>query len=152
MGRELILLLFAFSIGTMGINAQVSEDSALYKKVLKLDKELFDAYNTCDIETQAKLMDNDLEFYHDMAGLATSKAGVLESIEKNICGKVTRSLVEGSVEVHEIPGYGAVEMGMHKFFNNQEPNAESKPSRFITIWKKNQSNWTITRVISLHKN
>lgn len=146
------LLIMTFAIGIMGINAQVPEDSELYLKVLNLDKELFDAYNTCDMETQAKLMDEDLEFYHDMAGLATSKSSVLESIEKNICGKVTRSLVEGSMEVHEIAGYGAVEIGMHKFYNNQEPNAESKPSRFIAIWKKNQSNWTITRVISLHKN
>ena len=152
MRRNIKTLILLFVMATTAVGAQVAKDSELYQHVLELDKKLFDAYNTCDIETQAKLMDEDLEFYHDMAGLATSKSDVLKSIEKNICGKVTRSLVEGSVEVHEIPGFGAVEIGMHQFFNNQEPEAESKPSRFITLWKNNQSNWTITRVISLHKN
>jgi hypothetical protein len=104
------------------------------------------------METQARLMDEDLEFYHDKAGLATSKDDVLKSIEQNICGKVTRTLVKNSIEVHEIKGFGAVEIGMHKFYNNREPNAESKPSRFISIWKNTNSNWTLTRVISLHKN
>lgn len=146
------ILVLVFIISAIASNAQVSEGSELYQQVVALDKQLFDAYNTCDIKTQEKLMDEDLEFYHDMGGLATSKADVLKGIESNICGKVTRSLVKGSIEVHEIPGFGAVEIGMHKFHNNQEPNAESKPSRFITIWKKGDSKWTITRVISLHKN
>lgn len=151
--KRYFIITFALSMLSLSFaSAQVAEDSELYKTILALDNELFSAYNTCDMETQRRLMDEDLEFYHDSAGLATSKDLVLESIEKNICGKVTRTLVPNSVEVHEIPGYGAVEMGLHKFYNNQEPDAVSQPSRFITIWKKNESNWTITRVISLHKN
>jgi len=146
----LLTVLAVLAMGISTANAQVAKDSGLYQQVLQLDKALFDAYNTCDMKTQGELMDEDLEFYHDMAGLATSKAAVLKSIEENICGKVTRSLVEESVEVHEIPGFGAVEIGMHQFYNNQEPDAESKPSRFIAIWKNNQSSWTLTRVISLH--
>ena len=146
-----LLLFFGLVLTVYTGYGQVEQGSELYNTILELDKQLFDAYNTCDIETQALLMDEDLEFYHDSAGLATSKSGVLESIEKNICGKVTRTLVEGSVEVHEIPGFGAVEIGLHSFSNKLEPNAESIPSRFITIWKDHGSNWTITRVISLHK-
>ena len=148
--KKIIALLFL--IAAIASNAQVANDSELYKKVLVLDQTLFDAYNNCDMETQARLMDEDLEFYHDKAGLATSKDDVLKSIEQNICGKVTRTLVKNSIEVHEIKGFGAVEIGMHKFYNNREPNAESKPSRFISIWKNTNSNWTLTRVISLHKN
>ena len=146
------ILLLVFIISAIASNAQVSNDSELYKQVVALDKQLFDAYNNCDMKTQAKLMDEDMEFYHDMGGLETSKANVLQSIEKNICGKVTRTLVEGSIEVHEIPGFGAVEIGMHKFHNNEEPNTESIPSRFISIWKISDSQWILTRVISLHKN
>lgn len=151
MGTIKNIVLVLILSGSFTASAQVAEDSELYKKVVALDKELFDAYNNCDMETQARLMDEDLEFYHDMGGLATSKTEVLQGIEKNICGKVSRSLVPGSIEVHEIPGFGAVELGMHQFFNNQEPDAESKPSRFITIWKQTDAQWTVTRVISLHK-
>ena len=150
LGLAKILLALAL-IATTSVWSQVDKDSELHKTILELDGKMFDAYNNCDIETQASLMDEDLEFYHDMAGLATSKQDILTSIEKNICGKVTRTLVENSVEVHKIEGYGAVELGMHRFFNNQEPDAESKASRFIIIWKQNENNWKVSRVISLHK-
>ncbi len=129
---------------------QVSKDSELYKTILDLDKTYFTAYNECDMETQAAFYDEDLEFYHDKGGLATDKAAILESIKANICGKVTRNLVEGSVEVHSIPGFGAVEIGLHSFFNKEEPNAESEPSKFISIWKKTDDRWLMHRVISLH--
>ncbi len=150
LGLEKIILALAL-LATTSLWSQVDTDSELHKTIMELDGKMFDAYNNCDIETQADLMDEDLEFYHDMAGLATSKQDILTSIEKNICGKVTRTLVEGSVEVHKIEGYGAVELGMHRFFNNQEPEAESKASRFIIIWKQHGEDWKISRVISLHK-
>lgn len=129
---------------------QVPEDSELYRTILDMDAAYFTAYNTCDLETQANLLSDDLEFYHDLGGLSTSKAEIIKSIEANICGKVTRNLVEGSVEVHEIAGFGAIEIGYHTFFNNQEPEAPSKPSRFITIWKRNDGAWKMHRIVSLH--
>jgi ketosteroid isomerase-like protein len=125
-------------------------DAALYQTILELDEKYFTAYNTCDMETQAEMYNEDLEFYHDQGGFVSSKATILQSIQDNICGKVTRTLVEGSVEVYPIKGYGAVEIGYHTFFNNQEPNARQKPVKFITIWKQTDERWTISRVVSLH--
>lgn len=146
-----ILLLLAITLGMiLESMAQVPEDSALYQKILALDAAYFEAYNTCDIDGQAGLLDESLEFYHDQGGLSTSKTEILESIRENICGKVSRSLVEGSVEVHEIKGFGAVELGLHRFFNREEPDAESKPSRFITVWKQDGDHWLMHRIISLH--
>ncbi|AKA33887.1 nuclear transport factor 2 family protein [Flagellimonas lutaonensis] len=149
-GRNNMLLL-GLTI-SLTASAQVSQESELYKTIVELDNTYFTAYNECDMATQAAMYSEDLEFYHDMGGLNTSKEQIIKSIEKNICGKVTRELVEGSVEVHEIPGFGAIEIGMHKFYNNQEPNVASKASKFITVWKNEDSNWKISRVISLHKN
>ncbi len=145
----LIALLIALGT-TTGLSGQVSTDSELYRTVLSLDDAYFSAYNTCDMEAQAALLSDDLEFYHDQGGLSTSKAEVLKSIEANICGKVRRELVEGSVEIHEIKGFGAVEIGLHKFYNNQEPDAVSKPSRFITLWKREAGSWKMHRIVSLH--
>lgn len=102
------------------------------------------------MEKQALFYSDDLEFFHDQAGLNTSKESVLKSIENNICGKVTRILVPGSIEVYPIKDYGAVEIGYHQFFNKEEPNAESIPSKFIILWKEEESGWKITKVISLH--
>ncbi|WP_420571574.1 nuclear transport factor 2 family protein [Kordia sp.] len=130
----------------------VPVDKELYNTIVNLDKRFFDAYNTCDLETQAELISEDIEFFHDMGGLATSKTQIMESMKNNICGKVTRTLIDGTTEVYPIPGYGAVQMGTHKFFNNQEPNAKSIPSKFVTVWKNDNGNWIMTRIISTHKN
>lgn len=127
-----------------------SEEKDLYTTITELDSIFFTAYNTCDLETQQQLISEDLEFYHDKGGLSTSKIEMMEALEKNICGKVRRELVQGSVEVSEIPGFGAAQIGMHKFYNNQEPDAISKPGRFVTLWKKTDESWQMTRIISLH--
>jgi hypothetical protein len=64
---------------------------------------------------------------------------------------VTRELVTGSIEVYPIKDYGAVEIGLHKFHNNQEPaNTPSKSSKFIIMWQFTNEEWRIAKVISLH--
>jgi len=128
----------------------VPVDEELHNKIVALDKKYFDAYNQCDLEKQASMYAEDLEFFHDQGGLNTSKKEIITSIKENICGKVTRTLIEGSIEVYPINNYGAVEIGYHKFYNNQEPNAISRPSKFIIVWKNENGTWLITKVISLH--
>jgi len=100
--------------------------------------------------TQTEFYSDSIEFYHDKSGLTTSKQEILDAIRKNICGKVTRELVKGSIEVSPIPGYGAVEIGMHMFHNNQEKNQVPHPSKFVIIWRYKNGKWLITKVISLH--
>jgi len=125
-------------------------DIALQKKIEELDNIFFTAYNTCDLKQQAALISEDIEFFHDQGGLSTSKSDIIEAMKNNICGKVTRELTKGSIEVYPIHNYGAIQMGYHKFFNNEEPDAISNPSRFITIWKNDNDTWQMTRIVSLH--
>jgi hypothetical protein len=127
-----------------------SQDAELFHEIVKLDSTFFHAYNTCDIAKQAELYSDTIEFFHDKSGLDTSKQHILANTKKYICGKVTRELVRGSIEVSPLPGYGAVELGMHMFHNNQEKDAKPHPSRFLIIWKHSQDTWKITKVISLH--
>lgn len=126
------------------------ESQALYDTIVHMDSVYFHAYNTCDMVTQAALYADSLEFYHDKGGLETNKQVVLDAIRRNICGKVTRVLVKGSIEVYPIAGYGAVEIGLHRFINHQESETPSKPDKFIMIWRHQNHRWQITRVISLH--
>ena len=152
---------FIFSI--LGIicswtaNAQIDEipkykpsDINLHDKIVKMDAKYFNAYNTCDMKTQAGLFDENIEFFHDKGGLATDKKGLLKSLKENICNKVTRTLIKGSIEVYPIKNYGAVQIGYHKFLNKEEPNAKSIPSKFVIIWKQYHKQWKIAKVISLH--
>ena len=147
---KIAMVLLFMICSSFFITAQVSEQDVLKKTITKMDSIYFTAYNNCDLKTQGELYAEDFEFYHDQGGLSTSKEEVLESIKKNICGKVTRELVKGSIEVHAIPDFGAVAMGMHKFYNAEEPNAISKASKFITIWKLSGEHWQMSRIISLH--
>ncbi|MBU3027239.1 nuclear transport factor 2 family protein [Zobellia galactanivorans] len=142
----LILLLSGFS----DMTAQPVIEASLKETITQLDRTYFEAYNSCNMEKQAEMYAEDIEFYHDKGGLTTSKQDLLDSLKKNICGKVTRELVEGSIEVYPINEYGAVEIGFHKFHNNEEADAISEPGKFIIIWKKTEAIWKITRVISLH--
>ncbi|ADV47484.1 hypothetical protein Celal_0127 [Cellulophaga algicola DSM 14237] len=125
-------------------------DAALHQSIAAMDATFFEAYNQCDLEKQASIYSDTIEFYDDKGGLMTSKQGIIDGTKKNICGKVTRTLVEGSIEVYPIKDYGAVEIGYHKFYNNQEPDAPSIPSKFIIIWQHSKDSWKITKVISLH--
>ena len=125
-------------------------DKELYNKIVQLDSILFDAYNNCKMNISEELYSDSIEFYHDRGGLSTSKKGLLEALKNNICGKVTRHLVPGSIEVSPIPGYGAVEIGEHSFYNNKEPDAPSKPSRFVVLWQYKNDKWQVREVISLH--
>ncbi|MBL7727264.1 MAG: nuclear transport factor 2 family protein [Dinghuibacter sp.] len=126
-------------------------DGVLYETITRYDSLFFHAYNNCKLEVMDSLLSENIEFYHDRGGLSTSKKGLLEALKNNICGKVTRELKPGSIEVYAINNYGAVEMGLHRFHNNREPEPKHHPfARFVQIWKHDNGKWSISRVISLH--
>lgn len=122
----------------------------LYNTIARMDSLYFNAYNTCDMNTQAAMLADSIEFYHDGGGLETSKKALLNAIKENICGKVTRVLVKGSIEVYGIPGFGAVEIGLHRFINHQESETPSKPGRFVVFWRLRNNKWQMYRIASMH--
>jgi hypothetical protein len=65
--------------------------------------------------------------------------------------KVTRKLVEESIEVYLLKGFGVVEIALHKFHNNTEKQGEpSYASKFVIFWTNDTNVWTITKLVSLH--
>ena len=84
----------------------------LFRTISALDTQLFDAYNRCDLEKLGGFFTEDLEFYHDQTGLSRSRQAMVDAVKKNICGKVRRDLVPGTLEVYPLKGYGAVEIGV----------------------------------------
>ncbi|HET6544146.1 MAG TPA: nuclear transport factor 2 family protein [Chryseolinea sp.] len=146
---------FALVVLTSSMTVFVSPEdedtpTSLYDSIAAMDAMWEDAYNNCKLDVMDELISEDLEFYHDQGGLMTSKQKLNEALKVNICGKVTRQLKEGSLEVYPIKGFGAVEMGLHAFRNKKEPGLEVHYSKFVHIWKRDNGKWRITRVISLH--
>ena len=146
----LILLLFLLSLSFNTLAQQ--PDKQLYRDIIRMDSIYFDAYNRCDMQKQAAIYADSLEFYHDGSGLETSKAKLLAAIKENICGKVTRVLVPGSIEVYPLPGFGAVEIAQHQFINHAQNDLLSKPDKFVVVWRYRNKQWQITRVFFLNIN
>lgn len=119
----------------------------LYKTVAELDTKLFDAYNHCDLNTLSSLVAEDLEFYHDKTGLAVGRNPFLDAIKNNICGKVQRVLVLGTLEVYPLAGYGAIEIGVHRFTHPGDPSNLGE-AKFVTVWRFKNGVWTMARALS----
>jgi Domain of unknown function (DUF4440) len=155
---SLILIVFTNCTSSKKTSYQLTknykpDNQKLYDSIVKLDSIFFDAYNTCNInlEKYSSFYADNLEFYHDQGGLMTSKQGVIDGTKKYICGRVTREFVKGSIEVYPIKDFGAIEIGLQKFHNNEEPvGTPSKVGRFIILWENKNNEWKISRVVSLH--
>ena len=127
----------------------IKTNAELTRAVTLLDRQLFDAYNTCDLERMKGLVDENLEFYHDKTGLAVGRQVFLNAIKNNICGKVQRELVPGTLKVYPIKDYGAVEMGVHRFTHPwKQDHGVVGEAEFIHLWQFKDGRWRITRVIS----
>jgi ketosteroid isomerase-like protein len=127
----------------------IKSDAELTRAISALDTQLFDAYNNCDIDKLGSLVVDDLEFYHDKTGLAVGKQPFLVAIKNNICGKVRRELVKGSLEVYPLKGYGAVEIGVHRFYHpgTQDHDVVGE-AKFVQLWQYKDGAWKVSRVIS----
>jgi ketosteroid isomerase-like protein len=135
------------SIGST--QAQSPSSDGLYQTIKALDTEVFNAYNRCDLPKFSSFFAEDLEFYHDKTGLTRGRQALVDGVQRNICGKVTRQLVPGTLEVYPIANYGAVEIGIHRFHHPGHDDAESVgEAKFVHLWQQTNGGWKITRVFS----
>lgn len=126
----------------------IQSQAELEKVLAALDAALFDSYNTCDLEKSAGFFSEDVEFYHDQSGPMVGRDKLIETLKKNICGAdIRRELVPGSLEAHLMKGFGAVQMGRHRFLHPKSGNPTGE-ARFIHLWRYKDGAWKITRVIS----
>jgi hypothetical protein len=153
--RSLLLLLAALlATSTPRAVAQSSParpaSEELSRTLAAQDAALFDSFNRCDLEKFATFFVEDVEFYHDKGGVTLSRQSLVESVRNNICGKVRREVLAESLEAYPIAGYGAVQMGVHRFYElRAKPGSgPSGAAKFIHLWQYKDGAWRITRVIS----
>jgi hypothetical protein len=151
-----LLLTFALlTLSTMAVAQAPGDDPTdatkpLYKTIAALDAALFDAYNHCELDKMGALVADDLEFYHDQTGLSRGRQSLLDAVKTNICGKVRRDLVAGSLEVYPLKNYGAVEIGVHRFHNPNIAGDVGGEAKFVQLWQETANGWKLTRVISFN--
>lgn len=125
---------------------------ALFDELARMDSELFEAsFVTCDAAKANAIFAEDVEFYHDKDGLSSGEE-VRENTRRltaSCPGKngVTRTVVPGSLRVYPIEGYGAAQVGMHRF--DERGVATSTLARFVSVWRMQDGKWRLARVLSL---
>ncbi len=150
------IFLFPFAFLLLGINTTSSQEKKvaqttkeLFTEIAKLDSTVFEAFNKQNMQKFKGMFTEDLEWFQDNGGLIPYKT-VFENFSNTFKKdqKLTRNIVKGSLEVHPLQGYGAIEIGMHEFRHIENGKEELGTFKFLMIWQKKDNQWRISRVIS----
>jgi ketosteroid isomerase-like protein len=122
-------------------------DTHLPGLVARLDQRHFDAFNHCDTATLLALYAPDVEFFHDLSGRVLNREQFIQAVQKNICGKVQRRLIEGTMEVYPMAKIGALQTGRHCFVEAGKTDCVQQ-GRYTILWRFDGSSWQIAKVFS----
>ena len=122
------------------------------------DRALFDAVFGCDIDALRPMVAADFEFLHDKHGKVADSgakfvANVADGCRRQAEGtdfRSRRELVQGTLQTYALDGYGAVQLGTHRFYalRRGQPDVLTETSRFVDVWKLDGDAWKLSRVIS----
>jgi hypothetical protein len=148
--RHLLFLAHALLPLISAVSAEAQDtEGDLRRTVAQLDDSVFTAFNERDLERFVTFFSEDLEFYHDTEG-ASGYPGLVES-SRRLFGQASplrRELVEGSMEVHAVPGYGAIQIARHEFCHWANGAQDCGVFGFTHLWRLQGDQWQITRVFS----
>lgn len=123
----------------------------LLQEITAADQQIYDAFEKCDVAAYSTSLDKGLEFYHDRTG-KTSYEENLDAV-RNRCKegiKLRRELETDTLIVNAVPGYGAIEAGVHRFYSQGADGQEhlDATARFTNVWSKDSGSWKLVRAIS----
>ena len=135
------------------------DGAALTEEIRAADSELFGLFFTgCDPEKLRAMVSETLEFYHDKGGLTASSgadfvAQYAQSCEAKKAPDAWRSrreLVPESLHVDPVPGFGAMQVGEHLFYERKGDGPEKLAGRagFAMVWQWDKGAWKLHRVLS----
>lgn len=125
--------------------------------VAKADADLFDAvFMQCDVAKVAAMTTADFRFVHDKDGESTrvqfvdSLKGHCDRVKKRDDFPARRELVPGSLEVWPINKFGALEIGVHRFYARLpgKPEQLTETGNFMILWKNVGGEWKMAESIS----
>ncbi|NIG52590.1 nuclear transport factor 2 family protein [Chitinophaga sp. Cy-1792] len=149
----LLLLCLGISINLMAQNSDYKpKDPALYNTIAHMDSVMFNAFNNQDISLLRTVFAENVEFYNDGGGVSdynTTIRNFEAMFQRNRESGLKRTLVPGSLEVYPVPGFGAIETGLHRFTHIENGKTEEAVMKFVQIWQFRDNQWKATRVISI---
>ncbi|MFV8362069.1 nuclear transport factor 2 family protein [Flavobacterium sp. ZT3P35] len=144
-----LALLFIQNIAIAQEKKVAPTSDELYREIEQMDEIMFNAFNDKDFEKFKSLFTSDLEWFQDNGGLLAYDTVFtnFSNMFKNE-NRLTRKLVKGTLEVHPIKDYGAIETGIHEFRHMENGKEEIGTFKFLMIWQKKDNQWKISRVVS----
>ena len=158
MKKLITIALFLLLAGLQSAQAQVSENSKLYRDIMALDNQLFDeGFNQCKPNIFETLTDDNLEFFHDKGGMQNRRE-FLEAVKRNVCSnlneKPIRTLLRGSSKVYALENngvlYGAIQQGKHQFHTKGTDPAVAgyTVAKFTNVWLLRNGKWKLKTALS----
>jgi hypothetical protein len=158
----LVLLAAAAAAAPSPPTVKVPDQPELTRQIEQADAALFKLFfeGPCDTPRFRSMLSDDVEFYHDKGGFNVRKpedfVAQFEQRCKDLKDPTTwrsrRELVAGTLRVDPIPGWGAMEIGDHVFYERQGPAGEEKlvgKAKFAMVWVLgNDGKWRVSRVLS----
>jgi hypothetical protein len=135
------------------------EGAALTEVVRARDAEFFElAFLGCDPARIRAMVTPDFEMYHDRDGVYARNAETFVAGYASSCvarrapdaWRSRRELVPESLHVYPVPGFGAIEDGVHVFYERQGDGPEHLVgrARFTQLWQLAPDGWRLARVFS----
>lgn len=123
----------------------------LVAEITEVDRQVFEAYQACDLARYASFLSSDLEFYQDNVGVR-NREQILASM-KNRCNegiRLIRRLDEKTLVINAVPGSDAIEAGTQRIYSIQADGSEHLDAtvQFNHIWTKKTGKWQLLRVVS----
>jgi hypothetical protein len=155
-------LLAAAALAASTPPVTVPPQPELTRQIEAADAALFKLFfeGPCDIPRFRSMLTDDVEFYHDKGGFNVRKPDDFVAQYQERCTKLLdptewrsgRVLVRSSLRVDPIPGWGAMEVGDHLFYEKHGAAGEEKlvgTASFAMVWVLGpDGKWRVSRVLS----
>lgn len=157
MKKHLILIILL--LVTTLLTAQIDIKSDLYKTIISKDSLLFNVgFNTCEVSQFENLLSEKFEFFHDKDSIS-NKEQFLHNLRNGLCISPTtfqsrRELLPESTEIYPLYKreklYGAIQVGVHQFFETIENRKElfGSSAKFTHLWLLENGIWKLTKSLS----
>jgi hypothetical protein len=141
-------------------SAALPDQPALTEQIAARDSEFFKLFfEGCDPARVRSMMADDIEMYHDKGGFVWRGADAAVADYSKTCQerrkpgawRSRRELLAPSLRVDPVPGYGAIEDGVHLFYERKGDGPErlAGHARFTQLWALGPDGvWRLARIFS----
>ncbi|WP_299555578.1 nuclear transport factor 2 family protein [Seonamhaeicola sp.] len=151
----LLCSLTALFVSTLNSQNQTNSKLDIEAIITYHDSIFWKGFNTCDFNIIKRYIADDLEFYHDKAGITNGINAFMTNLKNGLCSntehyKLRREVIPGSIRIYPMSNYGAIISGDHAFFITEKDKPEYKDglAKFTHLWILKDNAWKMSRVLS----